>query len=423
MDLSPDLIVRPYNEIVDDVLVAMLGGIVNEELIFDIREFSYPLSEPASAVRGVTGTATEGHYTFQQNIDWTFDSAQNAISWLDTGKKPDPGKDPVFYVDYFPRDRGASPLTDINVGSVTRTLSEAISRELAILYRQVNLTYQSAFIDLATGNSLDFVVAILGVVRKTADYAGLATFFRGDGEGQHHHPGSTRLSTLMATSCSRRHPSAPAQRGQVRIDVPRAAEAFKGEAGRVAANTITSLIIPIEGIERVNNFDPTVLGSADETDEELRLRAKAALRGLGQCTVDALMMAAREARAVNVEIMDPMFPPDDPTKHTSPGQVAMIVEIEPARFENVVSAVEAVRAAGISVTFIARYIFINPRLSVQLRRELTAAGKDQLKLDVIKALADFWLRWAAAQLSPAGRSTGLRPTRRPRWDAVKALGG
>lgn len=60
------------------------------------------------------------------------------------------------------------------------------------------------------------------------------------------------------------------------------------------ANTITSLIIPVEGIDRVTNFDPMVLGVADETDDDLRQRAKQALKGLG--AMYGLCFAADSAR-------------------------------------------------------------------------------------------------------------------------------
>lgn len=63
--------------------------------------------------------------------------------------------------------------------------------------------------------------------------------------------------------------------------------------------------------------------------------------------------------------------------------------MEPARFANVTGAVNERRAAGISVQFIARYIFICPRVSVMLKRHLTAAGKDQIKQDIIQALTAF----------------------------------
>jgi len=388
MDLPTDLIVRPYNEIVDDVLVAMMGGVVNEELLFDVREAAYPLAQPARDVRGLTGMVDKQHYTFQPNVDWKFDPSQNAVVFLERGKRPDQDF-PVFYVDYFQQNGGDSPLTDINVGSVTRTLAEAMSRELAVLYRQVNLAYQSGFIDLATGQSLDFVVSILGIQRKTGDYAqGTVTVFRAPA-GNITIPQGTKLTTATAIvfeTISER----TLQRGQVRIDVPvRAAEGFKGPPGKVDANTITSIIIPIEGIDRLTNFDPTVFGGPNESDADLRARAKAVLRGLGQCTVDALQLAAGEAGAANVEIMDPLVPIDDATKHTTPGKVVMIVEVEPLRFENVVSLVNERRAAGISVQFIARYVFIHPRIAILLRRKLTPAGQDQVKQDVITALTNF----------------------------------
>jgi hypothetical protein len=367
----------------------MLGGVVNEPLIYDVREAAYPLSEPASDVRGITGTASEEHYTFLPNIDWRFEEADNAIIWLERGQPPD--DESVFYVDYFREEGSPSPLTDINVGSVTRTLTEAISRELAGLYHQVNLAYQSGFIDLAKGQALDFVVAILGVQRKTGDYAeGLVTFFRTPtSQGNITIPQGTKVTTadgVVFETISQR----TMQRGQVRIDVPiRAGEEFKGSDGRVDAKTITNFIIPIEGIGELTNFDPTVLGADDETDEELRARAKAVLRALGQCTVDALIVAAIEAGAKNVEVLDPHFPPDSEEDHQAPGKVVMVVEVEPERYLNVTSAVGAKRAAGISVQFVARYVYIQPRLSIQLRRNLTAAGKEQLTNDVIKALAGF----------------------------------
>ncbi|HWQ15637.1 MAG TPA: baseplate J/gp47 family protein [Roseiflexaceae bacterium] len=398
MAFGENLIDRPYTEIVDDVLVALVGGVVNEQQTFDVREAVYPLAEPARDVRGVTGTARSGatgeleHRTFLPNVDWAFDRAQNALVWLENGARP-AEEDPVFYVDYFRRDGSPSPLTDINVGSVTRTLAEAMSREIAVLYNQVNLAYQSGFIDLARGRALDFVVAILGVARKDGDFAqGLVSFFRAPtARGNITIPQGTKLTTadniIFETTAER-----TLQRGQTRIDVPvRAAAGFKGPAGRVDARAITQTIFPIEGIERVVNFDPLALGGADETDEELRVRAKAALRALGQCTLDALLLAAIEGGADNVEVADPMFPPDPEGagRRTDPGRVVMVVEVEPERYANVVSSVFARRAAGISVEIVARYIFIRPRLSIALRRDLTAAGKEQLKQDVITALHAF----------------------------------
>ena len=55
--------------------------------------------------------------------------------------------------------------SDRNVGNVTRTLAEATARELAKLYEQLMEVYASAFVDTATGGSLDCVAGIAGVER------------------------------------------------------------------------------------------------------------------------------------------------------------------------------------------------------------------------------------------------------------------
>ena len=55
--------------------------------------------------------------------------------------------------------------SDRTVGNLTRTLAEATARELAKLYEQLMEVYASAFVDTATGGSLDCVAGIAGVER------------------------------------------------------------------------------------------------------------------------------------------------------------------------------------------------------------------------------------------------------------------
>ncbi|HEY8883031.1 MAG TPA: hypothetical protein VIM47_06490 [Dermatophilaceae bacterium] len=95
--------------------------------------------------------------------------------------------------------------SDRNVGNVTRTLAEATARELAKLYEQLMEVYASAFVDTATGGSLDCVAGIAGVERVK-------------------------------------------------------------DAERV------------KHAERVKDVDPLAQATADETDDDLRKRVKAALR-------------------------------------------------------------------------------------------------------------------------------------------------
>ena len=91
---TSNLIQRPYQEVVDDLLTAIVGGVVNEPVIFDIKTRAYPLAEPAAEVRGITGTVrepdapAEHHHSFQKHIDFEFDAGLNAVVWVDGGTWP-----------------------------------------------------------------------------------------------------------------------------------------------------------------------------------------------------------------------------------------------------------------------------------------------------------------------------------------------
>jgi uncharacterized phage protein gp47/JayE len=380
------LIERPYQEIVDDILTAIVGGVVNEPIIYDVKEDLYPLAEPAKEIRGITGTLNRGRHSFRKEVDFLFSEGDNAVVWQESGEKPD--DETTFYVDYF-RSQSESPLTDINVGSVTRTLSEAIGREIATVYQQINQAYLSAFIDTASGTSLDLVVSILGVVRKTKDYAvGLATFFRDPATtGNVTIPEGTVLTTEKGDAGFVTTRQRTLQRGQVRIDVPiRAGDDFKGAAGKVEAGKITTLALTIAGIARVTNFEATFLGAKDESDEDLRVRAKAELRALGKGTLAALAKVIFEGRGELAEFWDPDSPP---AKRSSPGTVTLLVEAEPERFPSLQSAVHETRAAGVLATLVARYVFFKPGAQVKIAAGLTAAGKDKVINEIIAAVQSY----------------------------------
>jgi Baseplate J-like protein len=381
------LIERPYQEIVDDILTAIVGGVVNEPIFFDVKEDLYPLSQPAQDVRSITGTLQQRHHAFRKEVDFVFSEGDNAIVWQPGSAHPD--DETIFYVDYFRRD-SRSPLSDINVGSVTRTLSEAIGREIATVYQQINQAYLSGFVDTASGQSLDLVVAILGVVRKTKDFAvGLATFFRDPAaaEGNITIPEGTILSTAKGEATFVTTQMRTLQRGQVRIDVPvRASDASKGDVGVVKAGAITTLAQPISGIARVTNFEATVLGKEDETDEELRARAKAVLRGLGKATLAALARVIFEGRGKLAEVWDPNSPP---VKRSDPGTVVLLVESEPERFPSLRAGVEETRAAGVLTTLVARYVFFKPRVVARIASGLPAAGKVKLIGQIIAKMQEY----------------------------------
>jgi len=325
-------------------------------------------------------------HSFQKNIDFVFNPDDNAIIWQESSNAP--FDESLFFVDYFRPDTD-SPLTDINVGSVTRTISEAIGREIATVYQQINLAYFSGFIDTATKISLDQVVAILNIKRKTADFAvGLETFFR-DPEitGNITIPSGSLLATSKGEATFETTQLRTLQRGQARIDVPvRATSDFGSEAGKVDAAAISEISQPIAGIARVTNFEATFLAAKDETDEELRLRAKAALRALGKATLAALARVIFEGRGNLLEVWDPNGPE---LKRSDPGSVVLLIEAEPERFPSLTSAVHETRAAGIDVSIVARYVFFKPKIVVQISSGITNAGKEKIKQEIIFALQAY----------------------------------
>jgi len=383
------LINRPYQEVVDDILTAVVGGVVNEPIIFDIKNQVYVVAQTAQDVRGITGTDENGDdRQFIKGIDYTFNQTDNTIIWENGGVKPKDNT--TFFVDYFiPNTQ--SPLTDINVGSVTRTVSEAVGREIATVYQQINQAYLGAFVDTAMGKALDFVVAILGVTRKTKDFAqGLVTFFRDSAvAGDITIPVGTLLATTTGDVIFETTQRRTLLRGQVRVDVPvRATDDFKGEVGQVARGTITQITQAVAGISSVNNFEAMTLGAEDESDEDLRIRAKAALPAIGKGTIAALINAVRGSRGDIIELWDPNNPP---ARRTDPGNVVLLIAAEPERFPSIRNAVEATRAAGVRVSLVARYVFLKLRLAVTIDPKKVPTGEGQNKViqTIIDALQSY----------------------------------
>jgi hypothetical protein len=149
---------------------------------------------------------------------------------------------------------------------------------------------------------------------------------------------------------------------------------------------IDTLLAPIEGIDRVVNFEPTILSAEDETDIELRSRAKAVLRALGKGTIMALIRVIKEGRGEPVEVWDAN---GQGTKRSEPGTVTILVEAEPERMPALLGAVDETRAAGVLATLIARYVFFKPRLFLTVTPGLTPAGKHKVISQVIQSIQTY----------------------------------
>jgi uncharacterized phage protein gp47/JayE len=166
---------KTYRQIAKDILTQICGGEITEEHNYIKGAAVYKLvNSPVIDVKSVEGTLKGiAKNLFATDVDYRL--VENAIEWLPGGNVPDDNT--VFTVRYaFARSSG---ITDVNPGSVVRTLVESISRELEYFYLQLEQAYLSGFLDTATGNALDLVVSIIGIKRKPPQpSSGMVTFGR-----------------------------------------------------------------------------------------------------------------------------------------------------------------------------------------------------------------------------------------------------
>ncbi len=145
---------------------------VDEKHVYDSAKVRYKLGtdERVRSIAKVEGTVKGNRHVFSPESDYAL--SDNMLEWT-SGAKPD--QMTPFRVSY---SFGVpSPITDVNTGSVVRTIVEAIGREMEYLYVQMDYVYASGFIDTATGSALDQVVAMLGARRRPAQKARGAVVF------------------------------------------------------------------------------------------------------------------------------------------------------------------------------------------------------------------------------------------------------
>ena len=182
-----------------------------------------------------------------------------------------------------------TPLTNLNVGSIIRTIVEIIVGVIAELYEFIGDTHKHAFLATATGNWLDFKAEEFGIFRKPgAITAGNVIFGREIAETINRPiAAGTIVSTLTDTSGNKYRyiTQAPAvlESLQLEVSVPVLAE-FLGAGYNVGADSIRELTVHIPGITFVRNTADWIIseGSDIESDETLRQRAFLAWEELAQ---------------------------------------------------------------------------------------------------------------------------------------------
>lgn len=187
-------------------------------------------------------------------------------------------------------------ITNTIPGSVIRTIIESLLAEVDIQNYTIDQIYKAMNIDTAVGEDLDAIVAILGVVRKQATYAeGTVVFGRSDLY-------ATDIAIQYAQIISTKQNNNGSiiefivtddDAKLIAGELQTAVNIRAMEPGNIylPANTITVMNTPIIGIEYVTNSIEFSGGSNQETDDELRHRAKQALAGLGRGTNTALRSA------------------------------------------------------------------------------------------------------------------------------------
>ncbi len=331
---------RTYPELVENLLTYITGGISAEAYPFPPGDsLVHPLNKPpVSRIISVYGSYNGEPYRFKDGED--YELADNTLIWTDEGHQPDPGT--VVHVNYYSGPADAE-IDDLYVGSVLRTLTEATALEIARFYAQLEAVYEAAYIDMAGGRALDNVVALLGIDRVRGGHpVGEVVFTRSQNVvGAITIPAGTRVMTGD---------------GQVEYETTQPVTMLKGQNTiRVSlrdleandpllADTLTVLPQPIAGIASVTNPTPTHIETRDETDDQLRIRAKNFLHGSERATLSAIQHA--------VNRQDPDVAVDVEEDSTTPGYLTITLHADttsPDLEQRILSAINDARPAGVLV--------------------------------------------------------------------------
>jgi len=247
---------------------------------------------------------------------------------------------------------------DIDLSENSRLLRflEIIAKREDELWQLAEDIYYSGFVQFATGESLDRVVALLGIRRKQATRAtGIVTFSRSTpATSDITIPAGTRVATSDESVVFQTTEAVILQTGQTQAEAP--IEAVEpGAKGNVPANTITKLVDPISGIESVTNPEPTTGGRDVETDEELRYRA-IKYAPYAKATIHSIKSALLQIEGVtDVNVQE------DLANHK------VIVTIAGGPDDEISQTIEDVRPAGIPVEWqrpTAKSINVNAQIKV-----------------------------------------------------------
>lgn len=365
---------RLYEDIVRDQLTTLTGGTVRESIVVPaIGDLPKLRNRPVRRVSHLEGQV-EGRdgrpmaYTFGA-ADFVLVSSANdgnldAIRFRDGGRRPMAGS--TLTVNYYPVQTPPVPLTDLNVGSVVRTMLESVARELAATYQHLQKVYDSAYIDTAQGPSLDRVVALVGVTRLAADHpvATLRFSRRPDSPGQITLPAGTAVTDAKGN----RYLTASTitiEPNETSIDVVAVGERVTTKVA--AAGELNRLELAVAGVSTVSNPEAARAIGAGESDDALRRRARGALHAAVRGTVDAMrfgLLSVPGVKAVDIVEMP----------NGIPGEVSVAVAYEqdtPDVRAEVQRRLDELRPAGVRIV---RNDAVSLSVGVTVRLTLAGTG-------------------------------------------------
>jgi hypothetical protein len=167
------------------------------------------------------------------------------------------------------------------------------------------------------------------------------------------------------------------------------------------AGALSLLLVPIAGIDSVTNPAPTAIATQDETDVELRTRAKNFLHGSERATLGALEQAVHGV-GISADI----------DESAEPGRITITPHVEslpPDLLQRLTESINLVRPAGVVVQIgtpqAPRKVDLSLRLTTSnglLAQDLRAAQRS-----VKDGIADYFARLPAKEAASVNQLVGL----------------
>jgi uncharacterized phage protein gp47/JayE len=279
--------------------------------------------------------------------------------------------------------QGTVPVDD-HEGSVARTLLEAFARELAVCYEQLRRVYRFGYIDSAEGPALDKVVALLGLERRRGGLLeGAVRFSRAQAAPEDIPiPPGTRLAGRGVPAFETVEKGAAIVKGEQEAMVK--VRALETDDKTVAANALNLMQKPIWGVDTVTNPTPLTPGRREESDDELRERARYWLERVNLGTSDALVQAVRSLGIAQVTVRENPFMAGDVTVLLGDPDLSDD-EVKRARLN-----VERVRPAGVRVEVQAvKRVYVQICATLVLRKDYPVEERKRLRTELAAALMAY----------------------------------